>query len=541
MAAKKGSRLAGARAGTRTEQGITFKVEPFGAQYDAIERAALALTQNDSLRAFLGRSRSRLLAVEAVDEDRKSPRGPIAPKRFRATFYDYTEDRAVLVEGRLGAKTIQIEPVADQPLPNDEEFDAAVAILRRDRDVGSGLRERRQRAYRPMPPLIEAEGADGRVTRTLAVGLLPLKAGAAHEIVGVDLVREQVGRFAERAPASAQAHNPICGLPYAGQSTTSRGTAGSAWVNVYQGGVRIWRFLLVRPSASSGTRGSAVELRYVDYRGKRVLYRAHAPILNVLYDNNACGPYRDWQWQEGTFQANGTTPVPGIRVCSAPAQTILDSGSDTGNFKGVAIYVTGQEVVLVSELEAGWYRYISEWRLHSDGTIRPRFGFAATQNSCVCYTHHHHVYWRLDFDIRTAGNNAVREFNDPPIVGGSNWHTKSYEIRRLRDPSRKRRWLVENLGTGEGYQILPGPNDGIADAYARGDVWILRYRSSELDDGHNSTGSNTEADLDKFRSPAEYIYGRDVVIWYAAHFDHYASESSGHGHIVGPDLRPVGW
>jgi hypothetical protein len=34
-----------------------------------------------------------------------------------------------------------------------------------------------------------------------------------------------------------------------------------------------------------------VELRYVDYKGKRVLYRAHVPILNVKYDGNACGPY----------------------------------------------------------------------------------------------------------------------------------------------------------------------------------------------------------------------------------------------------------
>jgi len=38
------------------------------------------------------------------------------------------------------------------------------------------------------------------------------------------------------------------------------------------------------------------------------------------------------------------------------------------------VYVQGQEVVLVSEMEAGWYRYVSQWRLHTDGTIRPRFG-----------------------------------------------------------------------------------------------------------------------------------------------------------------------
>ncbi len=123
----------------------------------------------------------------------------------------------------------------------------------------------------------------------------------------------------------------------------------------------------------------------------------------------------------------------------------------------MAIYVQGLEVVLVSEMEAGWYRYISEWRLHANGTIRPRFGFSAVQDSCVCNIHHHHPYWRFDFDIRTAGNNRVREYNDPPLVGRSNWHTKSFEIRRPRDPARKRKWRVENNVTGEGYDIIPGP------------------------------------------------------------------------------------
>ena len=159
---------------------------------------------------------------------------------------------------------------------------------------------------------------------------------------------------------------------------TVNNVAGSVWVTVTQGGSTVWKFLVVRPAASSGTNGSGIELRYVDYRGKRLLYRAHVPILNVQYDR-ACGPYRDWQNQEGMLQAVGTDVAPGFRLCTAPATTILDTGSDTGNYLGVAIYLQGQEVVLVSEMQAGWYRYISMWRLHTDGTIRPRFGFSAVR------------------------------------------------------------------------------------------------------------------------------------------------------------------
>ena len=247
------------------------------------------------------------------------------------------------------------------------------------------------------------------------------------------------------------------------QPTINRGTAGQAWITITQGGQVLWRVLAVRPAASSGTNGSGIELRYVDYRGKRVLYRARVSlILNVKYDRDACGPYRDWQWQEGQIQAQGSDPVPGFRLCNSPAKTILDTGSDTGNFLGVGIYVQGQEVVLVSEMQAGWYRYLSEWRFHTDGTLRPRFGFAAVDNHCVCNRHHHHCYWRLDFDIGTAGNNRVRELNDPPLFGNSHWHDKRFEIRRPRDPSRKRRWRVENTSTGQGYDIVPRVEDGVA-------------------------------------------------------------------------------
>jgi hypothetical protein len=306
---------------------------------------------------------------------------------------------------------------------------------------------------------------------------------------------------------------------------------------------------VVRPAASSGTNGSGVELRYVDYRDKRVLYRAHVPILNVKYNPGGCGPYRDGQNEESMIQATGADVAPGFRLCPAPAQTILDTGSDAGNYLGTAIYVHGLEVVLVSEMEAGWYRYISQWRLHADGTIRPRFGFSAVKSSCVCTAHHHHVYWRLDFDIRTPGNNLVREYNNPCLPGicPSNWHNKNFEIKRSRDPVRNRRWRVENTVSGEAYDLVPGSDDGVATSspdwpFPRGDVWILRYRGTEIDDGVVATGPPYEAGIDTWVN-GESVNNQDVVIWYGAHVTHdVAAEPPGtFGHIVGPDLKLVKW
>ena len=272
-------------------------------------------------------------------------------------------------------------------------------------------------------------------------------------------------------------------------------------------------------------------------------------MLNIKYDGDRCGPYRDRQDLEGMFQANGSTPVPGFRLCRTPATTILDTGSDTGNFQGVAVYVQGQEVVLVSELEAGWYRYISQWRFGTNGRLRARFGFSAIQNPCVCNVHNHHAYWRFDFDIRTAGNNRVREFNDPCLPGfcPSRWHDKVYEISRPRDPGRKRKWRIDNTRTGEAYDLIPGPDDGVASAqvdwpFGRGDVWILRYRASEIDDGSVAWGPPYEVGLSNWVN-GESILNQDVVIWYGAHFRHdVAAEPPGtFGDWVGPDLVPVTW
>jgi Copper amine oxidase, enzyme domain len=534
------------------EKELDVTVRPFGPRPDQIQALAHALINQRTVQAYLAKTRFRLLRIElpeALEETKPLRSSP--QKRFCAVFYDYTNNRTVFARGNIAKPTkLEVTESAIQPLPSQEEFNEAVSILKKHPEFGPALQSGHLIPYPPMPPLAGQELPDGRVERAIAVGLLPREGAKGHEIAVVNMIQREVIRFEfserGRAPLFSAAHNPICGLPYANQAT-AQGVAGSAWVTVTQGGSTVWRFLLVRPAASSGTNGSGVELRYVDYKGKRVLYRAHVPILNVKYDADACGPYRDWQNQEGMIQANGSDVAPGFRLCNAPATTILDTGSDVGNYLGVAIYVQGQEVVLVSEMQAGWYRYISQWRLHTDGTIRPRFGFSAVSSSCVCNIHYHHTYWRLDFDIRTAGNNLVEEFNDPPIIPNTNWHSKNFEIQRSRDTGHKRKWRVSNKSTGEAYEIIPGPHDGVATVspdwpFPKGDVWILRYHGAEIDDGVQAVGPPYEAGIGQWVN-GEPINGADVVIWYGAHFTHDVTheEPGEFGHIVGPELKLVKW
>jgi hypothetical protein len=522
-----------------------FTFEPAGLAPARFESLRERIVSSAAVKAELGRSRARLLALDLLDEEKRDG-APAESDRFRATLFDYTNNRTLYAEGALSAPTrLTFSESSVQPVPSDEEMATAFRLVSRQNEFADAVSDGQLATYPAMPAIVGEELPDGRRRRVVAVGLLPRGSAGRHEIVGVALDRNEVIRFSDQAPSRARAEADICGIPYV-QQPTVRNAAGQVWITISQGGNLLWRFLAVRPAASSGTNGSGVELRYVDFKGKRVLYRAHVPFLNVKYGGDACGPYRDWQNQEGMIQATGIDVAPGFRLCPTPATTVLESGDDSGNFLGTAIFVEGQEVVLVCEMEAGWYRYVSQWRFNANGTLAPRFGFGAVQSSCVCNVHHHHCYWRLDFDITTPGNNLVREFNDPPL-GTSNWHDKNYEIARPRDPARKRRWRVLHTPSRSGYDIIPGADDGVAagapDApFGRGDVWITRYHGSEIDDGVVAVGPPYEANIDQWVN-GESTRNTDVVFWYGAHFTHDVSRDDPgvHGHIVGPDLKPHRW
>ncbi len=186
---------------------------------------------------------------------------------------------------------------------------------------------------------------------------------------------------------------------------------------------------------------------------------------------------------------------------------------------------------------------MTQWRLSADGTIRSRVGVAAVHNPCTCAPHVHHIYWRFDFDVVTPDVNQVQEFNDPTLPGQlSPWHTIRYEVQRPRDPSRRRVWRVRNTRSPHGYTIVPGRQDGTADTYGAGDVWVLAYRGDEVDDGRGVSvdPALTRADIDSFVS-GELVERQDVVLWYAAHCRYVEGEEPDGGRWVGPDLEPFNW
>lgn len=514
-------------------------ITPWGPTQETIDGARGNLLQHPALQEFLKGTRFRLVSFEFIDGGKVN--GNIEPpERYRAIFFDYTNNRAYAATGRFDNSNVQVDRYFVQPLPSEEEFDAAVEILSRDPKIGPGIGDKSLGVYRPMPPLINGSAPVGKANRTVAVGIQSKDGSTPPEIVGVDMISERIIRFAGGAPTTSIAAPTACGVPAAGGGT-NKGLAGQYNLVISRGGVEIWNMIVVRPSASSGTRASGLEVLNVNYRGQRVLTRGHAPILNVQYDRNLCGPYRDWCWSENQFVAIGTD-APGtnnsIRLCTSPPSTILESGTDTGNFRGVAIYDNREDVQLVTEMDAGWYRYLMEWTFTDAGVIKPRYGFGATTNSCVCNIHNHHVYWRFDFDIAGASNNVSEKTPSgiKPI---------DFEVMLPRLFGSDQTWTIQNSVGPASCTLIPGPNDSNYDKYGKGDVWVLVNKSNELDDGVNCTsGCATQINIDPFVN-GESVMNADVVVWYGAHYNHHDGNNGPTkligDHVVGPDIVLKGY
>ncbi len=569
--------------------GVQISLAAFGPTQADFDSLRAGLPSHPTVAPWLAGTRWRIIAIGATSPDGIAAGRVLPATHYAVTFYDYTNQRALVAEGTFGdrAAVTVTERKGWQPNPSPEEFEEAVAALLSDATVGQYLASGDVTPYEPMPPVLEWEPGTGGKTpakrRVVNVGLMP-RAGfdtVTNQVIGVDLATQAALHYPGKAPEAMASPNasPNCGVAASSQSATGQGSVGQYTMTVQDtSGATLWTMVVTRPSASSGLRASAIEVSNVQYKGRSVMKRGHVPILNVLYLNNACGPYRDWQYAEGYFATDGTGAtstsnaanenipatgggyIPGFRACGAPATTALENGTDTGNFRGVAIYRQGTETVMVTELNAGWYRYINEWRFDDNGTIRPRFGFGATTNTCTCKEHYHHVYFRLDMDVDGPINRIFELPADtrlPPEQLGRQ-QPMATEKKMLRNPNNALSYRVRGpAGSSRSYRIFPGPNDGYTTAatdYARGDMWFLQYKSgAEIDDGVNSTGGSTEARLDNFVN-GESLVDQDIVVWYHATVTHSPTANSfmcvpsGYGipgrniltgdKVVGPDLVP---
>jgi hypothetical protein len=219
------------------------------------------------------------------------------------------------VTGRVDdLDAIVMRPSAHRPVTTQAEFGEAVEAALRDPVVQRLVEQEGFVPYRPMPPYADTQLPDGRWDRIVTVGLRSESADLAHRIIGVrvedgSVIHELGGVPVPTRITANQLH--VIRLAHLRLDETRFACAGCAArhaLGLDRGATE----------GMSGTNGSGVELRHVDRLGKRVLNRAHVPILNVECGaegvRTGCGPtYRlptlpqmlepstaagkDWQWR----------------------------------------------------------------------------------------------------------------------------------------------------------------------------------------------------------------------------------------------------
>ncbi|MCU0756383.1 MAG: hypothetical protein MUE46_14870 [Xanthomonadales bacterium] len=330
----------------------------------------------------------------------------------------------------------------------------------------------------------------------------------------------------------------------------------------------VWQMCWLRPSQSSGPRGSGLEVRNVFYRGKQVFKRAHAPMLFAEYRNGAGGNcYRDWKDSNSPFLANpavqnqigiGENVITSCDRSTSPTQSFgncpfaLGSPGPGGStcFSGVAIQERGDRVTLTTQYVAGWYLYSMRWTFHLDGTIEPFFGLGNSNGTYNTVTHWHHNYWRFDFDIEGAGNDQLL------LDRGA----QATEFTALHAPGRV--YGVRDSVTGRGYDILPGsattppgamdlvfpPNESGRNFHTV-DVMGTAFANNEFGDNPNYSLSDCGVNVAALVTPSVSINNTDVVLYYRGGVRDSAGDFPAGSPVpadpmvcksVGPRMVPVG-
>jgi hypothetical protein len=148
-------------------ESITGKLLNHSSVKSYLRKTSQSLTKDSSLSAErkLEKRRFRLLSVEFIGDERiqsniATKKGkwkagsiiPTPPKFYRSVYYDYDNNRSLIIKGNLDKKgePKQIIESREQPIPNREEFEDALRVLReKEPELNNAIRNNSLIVYRP--------------------------------------------------------------------------------------------------------------------------------------------------------------------------------------------------------------------------------------------------------------------------------------------------------------------------------------------------------------------------------------------------------
>lgn len=232
----------------------------------------------------------------------------------------------------------------------------------------------------------------------------------------------------------------------------------------------------------------------------------------------------------------------------------------------------GQALSLFVSSQLGEFNYLNLWSFLDDGTIEVRTGLTgrlqvradgeewlgygsrindeADPTPQVALNHQQNIYYRLDFDIGTAANNAVNNISlQPTLIPSPSTNCGvlgqcfviqetplTNETVDYQDPFAFTSWRIYNkvirndFGRLRGYELIPttrGKGYGMYDTdepWSSGELWVTRYNQCHLlaTDNHppliRDTCAGTADNLTEMVAGGGSIDGTDIVVWYANRF-----------------------
>jgi hypothetical protein len=284
--------------------------------------------------------------------------------------------------------------------------------------------------------------------------------------------------------------------------------------------------------------GGGLVISKARFRNDMVLYKGTQPFVLVPY-HGGFPVFKDGLNHQGApftpvlptsandFQGPGTPPAGNDNQwdpVTNPAGAVVVE-------KEPATLVEPDRVVIWAKFQCVNYQYVHVWEFRADGSFEAGVGLGGhlwTTNPPTS-NHIHNFYFRLDFDIAGAANNAVQEFSHPNNNAGSDgWTTLTQEGKRTADHARATKWRVVNNapkpnGMLRSYELTSASDMGPDQVSSSGDLWVLAYDPSQ--DGAAVGKNDSVLDTAYLHGPGTVVNGADVVVWHCLRHHHETRQS----------------